>query len=59
MTEQEILDLIRDVNHDYIQLQEQREMQKKKREVLQEKLNVLEPFLPWNWIYTRRCAISI
>ena len=46
MTEQEILDLIRDVNHDYIQLQEQREMQKKKREVLQEKLNVLEPFLP-------------
>lgn len=46
MTEQEILDLIRDVNHDYIQLQEQQEMQKKKREVLREKLNVLEPFLP-------------
>ena len=46
MTEQEILDLIRDVNHDYIQLQEQREMQKKSGKCCKEKLNVLEPFLP-------------
>ena len=44
LTTEEILALIRDVNHDYLDMQENKELLKKKKEELTGKLNVLEPF---------------
>lgn len=44
LTTEEILALIRDVNHDYLDIQENKELLKKKKEELTGKLNVLEPF---------------
>ena len=44
LTTEEILALIRDVNHDYLNIQENIELLKKKKEELTGKLNVLEPF---------------
>lgn len=46
MTQDEMMTLIRDVNHDYLQFQEKKEFLKKKEDNLKEKLNVLEPFCP-------------
>lgn len=44
MTKEEILALVRDINHDYLDLVEKKELLKKKKEELAEKVNVLEPF---------------
>lgn len=44
LTTEEILALIRDVNHDYLDIQENKELLKKKKDELTGKLNVLEPF---------------
>ena len=44
LTTEEILALIRNVNHDYLDIQERKELLKKKKEELTGKLNVLEPF---------------
>lgn len=42
----EILALIRDINHDYLELLEKKELLKKKKEELTERENLLEPFRP-------------
>ena len=42
----EIIALIREVNHDYLELQEKKELLKKNKDELLEKLHVLEPFRP-------------
>lgn len=42
----EMLTLIRDINHEYLGLQEKKELLKKNKDTLREKLNVLEPFRP-------------
>lgn len=44
-TKDEILTLIRDLNHDYLELMEKKELLKKKRDDLKEKISVLEPFM--------------
>lgn len=44
-TKDEILTLIRDLNHDYLELMEKKELLKKKRDNLKEKIGVLEPFM--------------
>lgn len=44
-TKDEILTLIRDLNHDYLELMEKKELLKKKRDDLKEKIGVLEPFM--------------
>lgn len=41
----EILTLIRDLNHDYLELIERKELLKKKRDELQAKVNLLEPYM--------------
>lgn len=46
MSTEEIFSLIREINHDYLELQEKKELLKKNRDSLMEKLNVLEPFRP-------------
>ena len=46
MTQEEMMSLIRDINHEYLDLQEKKELLKKKLDDLKEKLNVLEPFCP-------------
>lgn len=46
MTQEEMLDLIRDINREYLNLQEKKELLKKKKEEKKEKLNILEPFSP-------------
>ena len=38
--------MIREINHEYLQLQEKKELLKKSRDELKDKLNVLEPFRP-------------
>lgn len=45
-TTEEILAMIRDLNHDYLELLEQKEVLKKKRDEIKEKIGVLEPFVP-------------
>ena len=42
----EIITLIREVNHHYLELQEKKELLKKNKDELLEKLHVLEPFRP-------------
>lgn len=44
MDTEEILTLIRDINHDYVDMQEKRELLKKQAEELKEKASALEPF---------------
>ncbi len=44
LSQEEMLDLIRDVNHDYLELLEKKELTKKQVEEYQEKLLLLEPF---------------
>ncbi len=46
MTEEEMLERIRAVNHDYVDLVEKKELQKKRRDALIAKLAALEPFAP-------------
>ena len=43
-SEDEILEMIRSINHDYMDLQQQKEELKKKRENIQTRMKVLEPF---------------
>ena len=43
-SEDEILEMIRSINHDYMDLQQQKEELKKKRENIQARMKVLEPF---------------
>ena len=43
-SEDEILEMIRSINHDYMDLQQQKEELKKKREHIQARMKVLEPF---------------
>ncbi|MGF6990563.1 V/A-type H+-transporting ATPase subunit I [Lachnospiraceae bacterium PM6-15] len=44
LTVDEMLDLIREINHDSLELQEKQELLKKDRDSLKEKRDVLEPF---------------
>lgn len=44
MEKDEILALVRDINHDYLDFIEKKELLKKRKEELAEKVNVLEPF---------------
>ncbi len=44
MEKEEILELVRDVNHDYLELVERKELLKKNRDELVERANILEPF---------------
>ena len=44
MSKEEMMDMIRDINHDYLRMLEQKELLKKKSDDLKERLNVLEPF---------------
>lgn len=46
LSEEEMLDLIREVNHEYLNFQEKIDLLEKEKTTLQEKLNVLEPFQP-------------
>ena len=46
MTQDEMIAMIREINHEYLQLQEKKELLKKSRDELKDKLNVLEPFRP-------------
>ncbi len=46
MTQEEMMELIRDINCDYVNLQEKKELLKKKKGEKREKLNILEPFCP-------------
>ena len=43
-SEDEILEMIRSINHDYMDLQQQKEELKRKRENIQTRMKVLEPF---------------
>ena len=43
-SEDEILEMIRSINHDYMDLQKEKEELKKKRENIQARMKVLEPF---------------
>ena len=45
-SQEEMLAMIREVNHDFLELQEQKELLKKKVESLRERLDVLTPFQP-------------
>lgn len=44
----EILTMIRDINHEYVEMQEKRELLKRKADELKEKSNALEPFRSLN-----------
>lgn len=46
MDQDAMIGMIRDLNHQYLELTERRERLKKHAEELREKLNVLEPFRP-------------
>ena len=46
LSEEEMLDLIREVNHEYLNFQEKIDLLEKEKTSVQEKLNVLEPFQP-------------
>ena len=45
---EDMLTMLRDVNHDYLELIEKKELLKKKEDELTEKVSVLEPFCPLN-----------
>ena len=45
-SQEEMLAMIREVNHDFLELQEQKELLKKKVESLRERLAVPTPFQP-------------
>ncbi len=44
-TTDEIITMIRDLNHEYLELLEKKELLKKKRDEIKEKITVLEPFV--------------
>ena len=44
MSKEEMLDMIRDINHDYVNMLEKKELLKKQADDLRERLSVLEPF---------------
>lgn len=44
MSKEEMLDMIRDINHDYVNMLEKKELLKKQVDDLRERLSVLEPF---------------
>ena len=44
LTEGEMISLIRDINHDYLELKENQEQLKKERQELKERLRLLQPF---------------
>ncbi len=46
MSKEDMLTFIRELNHDYLKLQEKKELLSKKENDVREKLNVLEPFAP-------------
>ena len=46
MTEDEMITLIRNINHNYLELVEKKELLKKKADGIKDNLNVLEPFRP-------------
>ena len=46
MNEEELQELIRSVNHDFMEFQEKKEGLKKKREELQARVKILQPFTP-------------
>lgn len=46
MSKEEMLDFIRELNHDYLELQDKKEMTLKKASDVRERLLVLEPFVP-------------
>lgn len=46
MSKDQMLAFIREINHDYLDLQENKEMLNKKENEVRERLNVLEPFSP-------------
>ena len=46
LEENEMLEMIRSVNHDYMECQEKKELLKKKREILVERMRAVEPFAP-------------
>lgn len=46
MSKDDMLTFIRELNHDYLKLQEKKELLSKKENDVKEKLNVLEPFAP-------------
>lgn len=46
MKKEDIITLIRDINHNYLKLIEKKELLKKKEDDLKERANVLEPFCP-------------
>lgn len=46
MSKEDMLTFIRELNHDYLKLQEKKELLSKKENNVREKLNVLEPFSP-------------
>ena len=48
LSKDEMLAFIRELNHDYLDLQEKKELLSKKETDTREKLNVLEPFAPLN-----------
>lgn len=48
MKKDDILEFVRDINHDYLELTVKKELLKKNRDELVEKANVLEPFRPLN-----------
>lgn len=49
LSTEEILDLIRETNHDYLDIREKIEALEKKKEAFQERLRILEPFQPLNF----------
>lgn len=46
MSKEDMLTFIRELNHDYLELQEKKELLNKKENDVRERLNVLEPFAP-------------
>ena len=48
MSKDEMLAFIRELNHDYLDLQEKKELLNKKEDEAKEKFKVLEPFTPLN-----------
>ena len=46
LTKEEMMDLIRDVNHDYLEIQDKMDSLEKEKTKIHEKLNVLKPFQP-------------
>ena len=59
LTADEILTMIRDLNHDYLDLKAREDRLKKQKEELLEKLHELEPFQPLDVKFKRSLWLSI